>query len=237
MKTLFKILSDNRKFITAFVGLYIAYIIGFAQGSGDGGFSLVNGAKEFSSGVTSSAVSQVVPDPTAYTVLVSPSPSSTSATEETGSVDAFAKEDKDEEDKEANLEVSSNETKKPSPSPAVVPSNSKSVSPKMIDASGKYNYMGQDITYTLSFKDNGGQVSGSVGGVCTGDIDGVYDGNDGGVVEGTIKGSCGMGFFSKKLDSTYTGNVYLQKGVVNITLRGEIPFVSGEQSFSLSFTP
>ncbi len=247
MKRLLNILSANRKFITAFVGLYAAYTLGFTQGTdhvknNPAQFSLVAGQKEIAN------VLGATGDNSSINGNIEIQPNSANGPENADRTSAASSANSEnKETSKGSTTVSGSQggtaAASASASPAAknlptspAPSSSTIVS-KKIDASGKYTYMGQNINYDLSFKNTGGNVTGVVGGACTGTVDGNFDGKDGGVVSGSVKGSCGVGFISKKLDATYTGNVYLNRGIVNITLHGDIPFVEGDQSFSLSFTP
>lgn len=252
VKRLLKILSVNRKFITAFVGLYAAYTIGYGHGMSEvknnpSQFSLVADQKQVAN------VSAVTSGDIAVEGSVNSTPGTSSVTttgtnEASTSLDskitsATSSEATSQTSVQGSVNTASSSAasakSSPTPSPSSKPSSSTSptVTAKTIDASGKYSYMGQNISYDLSFKNTGGAVSGTVGGACSGKVDGNFDGNSEGIVYGTVKGSCGVGFISKKLDATYKGVVYLNRGIVNITLHGEIPFVEGDQSFSLSFNP
>jgi hypothetical protein len=250
VKRLLKILSANRKFITAFVGLYAAYTVGYGHGTDQvknnpGQFSLVAEQKQVAQaeGLTSGGGNENVLGTTTSSDLAEIQASDkeeSSGSEQSG--DSTNTTSTSSSSAQGGISASS-----PSPSPksSSVPtpkatssaSSFPSLSPKTINADGKYSYMGQDITYALTFKNTGGPVTGTVGGACKGTIEGTFDGKDEGIVSGTVKGSCGVGFISKKLDATFSGKVFLTKGIVNLTIHGEIPFVDGDQSFSLSFIP
>ena len=250
MKRLLNILSANRKFITAFVGLYVAYTIGYSQGSetipNNSQLSLKSNQQQSTQtlGVSNAVTESMGVVITEGSPLNKPSETETeqssgsatvvSANSTTSQGSTSTESSNDSTTKAAS--PTSSPSSKPSPTQTPAQTSTTIVS-KTINASGKYGYMGQDITYELTFKNTGGSVTGTVGGACSGKVDGNYEGRDNGNVSGTVKGSCGVGFLSKKLDATYTGKVYLNRGIVNITLNGEIPFVEGDQSFSLSFNP
>lgn len=115
-----------------------------------------------------------------------------------------------------------------SPTTAAVPNS-------IITASGGYSYAGQNLTYTFAFPRDGGDVTGSVSGVCSGPVSGKYDGGDGGNVSGQIPVTCQMGFIKQSYQLNYNGKVYLKDKRVDINWTGNIPFYSNSGAFSLYF--
>lgn len=126
-------------------------------------------------------------------------------------------------------------SEKSSQSPATT---SPTVTPALnsiITASGSYFYAGQSLSYVFTFPKAGGDVTGSVDGVCSGPVSGKYYGGDGGSVSGQIPVTCQMGFINQNYLLNYNGKVYLKDKRVDINWTGNIPFFSNSGSFSLYF--
>lgn len=115
----------------------------------------------------------------------------------------------------------------PSPSPSDI-----------ITTSGEYSYLGQGVTYTVSFPKNGGDVHGSLGGLCHDSfINGKFEGGDAGKIEGSLFAWCGIAFIQQRMTASYVGNVYLKDGRINVNWEGNTQFSSGKGSYSLNFPP
>lgn len=62
------------------------------------------------------------------------------------------------------------------PMPTPIPTPTADPTLETIQSNGEYTYMGQKLTYTLSFPKNGGPVTGKVEGFCKGGLTGNYEG-------------------------------------------------------------
>lgn len=137
----------------------------------------------------------------------------------------------------------------PSPTPSPIsspnPTSSSVVNPSqnptssdVITTSGEYSYLGQGVTYTVSFPKNGGDVHGSLGGMCHDSfINGKFEGGDGGKIQGTIFAWCGIAFLQQRVIANYTGNVYLKDGRIDVNWEGNTQSSWGRGSYTLKFNP
>lgn len=119
----------------------------------------------------------------------------------------------------------------PTPTPNVV------IQENMVIRSGEISYSGQSVKYSINIPKNGGDITGSISGVCTGDITGTYDGIEGGKVSGEANPSCGIAFLRQTFNISYDGQLYLKQGKVDLNWEGNIPSTPGKGFFSYNFEP
>ena len=108
---------------------------------------------------------------------------------------------------------------------------------EVITKSGQYTISGQTVTYTVNFPKNGGEVTGSLGGLCSGEIKGDFDGQEGGVFTGSVNPSCGVAFLRFSTNVTFTGNLFLNQGRANLDWQGNIPSTPGSGNVTVNFEP
>lgn len=119
----------------------------------------------------------------------------------------------------------------PTPTPSVV------IQENMVIRSGEISYSGQSVKYSINIPKNGGEVTGSVTGICEGNIKGTYDGVEGGKISGTASPSCGVAFVRQTFNISYEGQLYLSQGRANLNWEGNIPSTSGKGSYIFNFEP
>ena len=118
------------------------------------------------------------------------------------------------------------------PTPQVTPA---AIDKNIVTRSGEYSYSGHTLKYTIRVNKNGGPITGEFSGVCIGPITGKFVGGEGGSIEGEAKANCKVAVFNYNLKATYTGNLYLEGGYVNVNWAGEIPFTTNSGSFTANF--
>lgn len=137
-------------------------------------------------------------------------------------------------------------TSTPTPTPTLTPTSSlipilipsaTSYPDKVITAIGKYTYASQSITYNFNFPSYGGDVTGTIEGICKGNVHGRFLGGDGGNIKGSIIGECEVFPLTQNFQVNYNGTVYLNDGRINLTYTGNIPFVGESGNLSLYFNP
>ena len=122
---------------------------------------------------------------------------------------------------------------------AVVPQNTPTPLPtpvrNIITRTGEYSYSGYSLKYIVRVNKDGGPITGEFSGVCVGPITGKFAGGSGGNIEGEAKANCKIAIFNYNLKASYTGNLYLHNGLVNINWSGEIPYTANSGSFTVNF--
>ncbi|MFA5933161.1 MAG: hypothetical protein WCV81_02750 [Microgenomates group bacterium] len=107
-----------------------------------------------------------------------------------------------------------------------------------ITISQDLNYMNQITHFTITMPKAGGDVTGTLSGVCNGNINGRYSGGEGGSVLGRAFGTCSIAFLSSDIDISYTGTMWPKAGKANIDWLSHSG-VTGENSgsFTQNFVP
>lgn len=118
---------------------------------------------------------------------------------------------------------------KPTPIPTPAPKN-------YIIRSGEYSYAGQTLKYTIHLPKNGGKLTGSFSGACNGPIEGTFDGGPAQVAEGEAEARC-IFLLNKKLEAKYVAHFDLEGGKAYVDWKGDIPYTSGQGSFTAEFEP
>jgi hypothetical protein len=131
----------------------------------------------------------------------------------------------------------------PAPSPATPAFTQQTVvstPPAVVEtytSTGEYSFLGQHVSYTISFPKNGGPVTGSFSGSCKGKINGHYAGGNGGEVRGNIDGKCKVAFIEQDARASYVGKVFPKDGVINTEYFGMLGGLSNAGFQQLHFTP
>lgn len=107
----------------------------------------------------------------------------------------------------------------------------------MVVRSGVITYSEQSVKYIINIPKNGGDVTGSVSGICNGSITGTYDGGEGGNISGTANPSCGVAFIRQTFNISYNGQLYLKQGKADLNWEGDIPSTPGKGSYTFNFEP
>lgn len=119
------------------------------------------------------------------------------------------------------------------PAPILTPTISITTTPtpiQYIAAVGTYSDYGKTVNISIKFPKEGGNLTGSISGVCTGTVSGQYSKGE---IYGTISGRCSeekLGFaFENKGDidtavakATYKGKVDLSKKIIRVDFDGGI---------------
>ena len=107
----------------------------------------------------------------------------------------------------------------------------------IISRSGEIFYAGQTIKYSINIPKNGGDITGSVNGICEDQIIGTFDGIEGGKIAGTASPNCGVAFIRKTFNVSYEGQLYLKQGRAVLNWTGDIPSTSGKGTYIFNFEP
>lgn len=121
--------------------------------------------------------------------------------------------------------------------PQVTPTPKPVINKNIVSRSGQYSYSGYTLKYTVNVPKDGGEVTGSLDGVCKGPITGKFEGGEGGSVEGSAKASCGISFITYDLEAKYNGKIYLKEGKIDLDWEGKIPYTKNQGSFTINFEP
>ncbi len=113
------------------------------------------------------------------------------------------------------------------------------VNPEMIIISGKTYVFDGESTYKFYLPKKGGEVTGTISGVCNGHVTGTYDGKNFGIVSGNIVANCPAGpgnLFKPQVKVQYEGRVNLTEGKINGHWKITEP-ITLQNDFQLEFTP
>lgn len=111
--------------------------------------------------------------------------------------------------------------------------------PEMIIISGKTYISDGENTYKFYLPRKGGEVTGTISGVCNGNVTGTYDGKNLGTVSGNIVVNCPAGpgnLFKPQVKIQYKGKVNLTEGKINGPWKMTEP-ITMQSEFQLEFTP
>ncbi len=111
--------------------------------------------------------------------------------------------------------------------------------PDMIIISGITYLLEGESTYKFYIPKKGGEVKGTISGVCSGNVTGFYDGKNFGTVSGNILANCPAGpgnLFKPQVKVQYEGKVNLTGGKINGPWKITEP-VTMQNEFQLEFTP
>lgn len=111
--------------------------------------------------------------------------------------------------------------------------------PDMIIISDKIYILGGESTYKFYLPRKGGEVKGTISGVCNGNVTGTYDGKNFGRVSGDIVVNCPAGpgnLFKPQVKIQYEGKVNLTEGKINGSWKITEP-ITLQNDFQLPFTP
>ncbi len=101
--------------------------------------------------------------------------------------------------------------------------------------SGSATYLGMSVHYNIETLKTGGNITGTVGGLCSGTTQGNYSGGEGGSIKGKATAVCGVGIIKQNINIGYTGRLFPQKRVVQINWQGSIPQLGNHGSFSYNY--
>lgn len=113
------------------------------------------------------------------------------------------------------------------------------VNPDMIIIPGKINILEGESIYKFYLPRKGGEVKGTISGVCNGNVTGTYDGKNFGTVSGNIVVNCPAGplnLFKPQVKIQYEGKVNLTEGKINGPWKMTEP-ITMQSAFQLPFTP
>lgn len=105
----------------------------------------------------------------------------------------------------------------------------------LITASGAYSYLNQNINYSISFPKSGGDVTGSVQGLCNGPISGKYQGGDGGDITGNATLTCHIALITQQINGTFKGKVYQSQHKIDLTVEGKNPTGVNQANLTINF--
>lgn len=113
---------------------------------------------------------------------------------------------------------------KPSPSLSPSPSTEKNSNGKkeegsLIVSKGVFNFSDHKINYTFSFPKSGGDIKGTLEGVCSGNFVGNYNGGEENSISGSFEGICTAGpldLIKTDLKATFNGNLNKKTNKIQI---------------------
>ncbi|OGE18864.1 hypothetical protein A3J19_04910 [Candidatus Daviesbacteria bacterium RIFCSPLOWO2_02_FULL_41_8] len=113
------------------------------------------------------------------------------------------------------------------------------VNPDMIIIPGRIPILEGESIYKIYLPKKGGEVKGTISGVCNGNVTGTYDGKNFGTVSGNIVVNCPVGpgnLFKPQVKIQYEGKVNLAEGKINGSWKITEP-ITAQNDFQLAFTP
>jgi hypothetical protein len=121
-----------------------------------------------------------------------------------------------------------------SPTPTALPFNVQETE-NLIHVSGSQQLLGQTVSYDISVPKNGGEIQGSVQGVCSGTTKGTLENGTSGNFKGTATGSCQIAFIKKDFSVDYSGKIHEDTKTIDVTWNGQVPLLMSSGSFSLNY--
>lgn len=94
----------------------------------------------------------------------------------------------------------------PSITPIPVASNS-TTTYQSYTIQGSYEYLNQQVNYSIKIPKNGGDITGKVTGICEGLVTGTYLQGRTPQVEGTVNAKCRMAFISQQASAKFSGKI------------------------------
>lgn len=108
----------------------------------------------------------------------------------------------------------------------------------MLISSGLFKFSDNKVSYEFSIPKAGGEVTGTIDGVCQGAPTGNFDGKEEGKVEGVFKAKCSTGplnFINVDIEIKYSGTVSLKENKAYIIYETIKPTSGQRGSFNLYF--